>query len=109
MDKRLTIGGMDDVVFNRIAKALADPQRLALLEQVAAAGEGEVACKSLVAGATVTPATISHHLKELSNAGLVASRKEGQCMYLRAERGVLEAYVREVQRRLMPARGRGRG
>ena len=94
---------MEDRQFNRVAKGrLADPQRFALLQQIASGascGE-EIACKALVEHSRVTPATISHHLKELSNAGLIEGRKEGQCMYLRACPGVWSAYLEEVGRRL---------
>ena len=93
---------MEDVQFNRIAKALADPQRFALLQRISAGGDEAVACRALVAQFPVTPATISHHLKELTTAGLVEGRKEGQCMYLTANPEAMTAYLREVERRLGP-------
>ena len=91
---------MDDRQFNLIAKALADPQRFALLRRVSE--EEEVGCKALVAQFPVRQATISHHMKELTTAGLVEGRKEGQCMYFSARPEVLSAYLREVGRRLTP-------
>ena len=93
---------MEDAQFNRVAKALADPQRFAILRRIAEGGNEAVPCKSLVAQFAVTPATISHHLKELGTAGLIEGRKEGQCMYLSSNREVLAAYLREVERRLRP-------
>lgn len=93
---------MDDAQFSRIAKALADPQRFALLSRVAeGGGEREVPCRALVSRFDVTPATISHHLKELAAAGLVECRREGQCAFLRSRPQVLEAYLAEVRRRLL--------
>jgi ArsR family transcriptional regulator len=100
---------MDETQFNRIAKALADPQRFALLRRIAEGGRDEVACQVLVAEFTVTPATISHHIKELAAAGLVAGRKEGQCVYLTARPDVTTAYLREVERRLVPGKRRNGG
>src|SRR4051794_38457749 len=85
--------------FARISKALADPQRFAILERIARE-PAELACKALVAEFDVSQATISHHLKELANAGLIEGRREGQCMYLRARRAALEAYHRELGRRV---------
>lgn len=89
--------------FDRIAKALADPRRLKLLETIAA--DDEFACSRLCGCFPVTKATISHHVKELSRAGLVNVRREGQFMYLTACRSVLAAYAEELMERVsMPAR-----
>ncbi len=60
----------------RVAKALGDPTRLELLRRIAAAGE--MCCKDLVTLFPVSQATVSHHLKILADAGLVAVRREGQ-------------------------------
>lgn len=60
----------------RTAKALGDPTRLELLRRIAAAGE--ICCKDLVTLFPVKQATVSHHLKILADAGLVAVRREGQ-------------------------------
>ena len=90
---------MEAESFVKVSKTLADPQRFAILERIARE-PGELACKALVAEFDVSQATISHHLKELSNAGLIEGRREGQCMYLRARRAALEAYHRELGRRV---------
>ena len=89
---------MDDRQFNLIAKALADPQRFALLRRIAE--EEQVGCKCLVGEFPIRQATISHHVKELTTAGLVDGRKSGQCMYFRSRPEVLSEYLREVERRL---------
>ena len=90
---------MNDRQFNQIAKALSDPQRFALLRKVTEVEE--LGCKALVAAFPVTQATISHHMKELTTAGLVEGRKEGQCMYFTARTDVLEKYLDEVHKRLL--------
>ena len=82
----------------RIAKALADPQRVELLEKLAAANEQ--CCSDFVACFQVSQATISHHLKELATAGLVERRKEGQFAYFTLVPGTLQAYMAELARRL---------
>ena len=48
----------------------------------------------------VTKATVSHHMKELINAGLVESEREGQTMTARFRPDVLEAYRAELAKRL---------
>jgi ArsR family transcriptional regulator, arsenate/arsenite/antimonite-responsive transcriptional repressor len=60
----------------KISKALADRTRLKIYEQIAA-HEG-VKCCSLVEMHGVTPATVSHHLKILSLAGLIECKRQGQ-------------------------------
>ena len=84
--------------FFRIAKALADPQRQELLEKIARAGE--MSCTALVGMCPVSQATVSHHLKELVNAGLVERRKEGQYGYYRFVPARLNAYTEELARRM---------
>jgi ArsR family transcriptional regulator, arsenate/arsenite/antimonite-responsive transcriptional repressor len=84
--------------FLRIAKALADPQRQELLEKVARAGE--MSCAALVGMCPVSQATVSHHLKELLNAGLLERRKEGQFVYYCFVPAKLEAYTAELAKRM---------
>src|SRR5262244_982199 len=67
---------MDPNRFQRIAKALADPRRFEIFEEMAASSD-ELACGRIVERFPVTQATISHHLKELNDAGLIEIRPEG--------------------------------
>jgi DNA-binding transcriptional ArsR family regulator len=48
----------------------------------------------------VSKATISHHLKELVQAGLVETERDGQYMSVRARPDVLKAYAEELVRRV---------
>jgi ArsR family transcriptional regulator, arsenate/arsenite/antimonite-responsive transcriptional repressor len=89
---------MDPHRFQRIAKALADPRRFEIFEQMAAS-EDELACGRIVERFPVTQATVSHHLKELTDAGLIEIRPEGQFRYCRARLDVLKEYIQELQRR----------
>jgi ArsR family transcriptional regulator len=85
---------LSDEQFQSIARALADPHRFAMLEQIAAA-DG-MACSLLEAHDVLSPATVSHHLKELSEAGLVAVKREGRDAYVSLLRPVLNAYLRRL-------------
>ena len=82
----------------RIAKAIADPQRFAILKAIAEADE--LACKELVEQFSITQATISHHLKELVAAELIHSRRDGQLAMLKCRRDVCEGYVRSLTKQL---------
>lgn len=91
---------MDDKQFHRIAKALSDPSRFEILKRISAR-QDETPCSDLADNCVVTKATLSHHLKELTDAGLIDSRRESRFMYLTARRDVLDAYLAEVRRRLI--------
>ncbi|MGH7500557.1 MAG: ArsR/SmtB family transcription factor [Longimicrobiales bacterium] len=84
--------------FERIAKALSDPRRFSLLETIAAAEE-DCPYQRLCSAFSVTKATISHHLKELVNAGLVETERDGQFVHARTIPGVVQAYAAELVRR----------
>lgn len=56
--------------------------------------------QSLCQDFPVSKATISHHLKELVQAGLVETERDGQYMSLRARPDVLKAYTEELVRRV---------
>jgi len=92
---------MSSVQHEKIAKALADPQRFALLESICKAGGKEVGCKELVAKSSVCQATISHHLKELMNAELIDGRRDGQCLMLSAKPVAVKQYVEHLSKRLL--------
>jgi len=85
---------------HRIAKALADPQRFAILQRIAR--QPEVACKQLVSEFSITQATISHHLKELVAADLIHSRRVGQCAMLSRREDILNDYLDHLNRWLLP-------
>ena len=84
--------------FERIAKALADPRRLSMFEAIVSGTE----CpnQSLCRDFPVSKATVSHHIKELVQAGLVESEREGQYVTYRARPGVMEAYTAELLHRV---------
>lgn len=79
----------------RVARALADPTRFRLLRAIAS--RRELSCRELTALFPITQATVSHHLKVLSEAGLVLSRHEGPFHYYRAVRGALAAHGRALE------------
>ena len=79
-----------------IAKALAEPRRVEILKQIASCDGSTASCGALQETQKVTPATLSHHLKELSNAGLVDVAREGKFMKLSLNRDVLNAYLGQL-------------
>jgi ArsR family transcriptional regulator len=89
---------LGDQQFDRIAKALADPTRVAVLEAIGR--EDECPCARLRDAFPVSKATISHHIKELVRAGLVEARREGQFLHCQLNRDVLQGYTAELLRRV---------
>ena len=73
-----------------IARALADPKRLCVVERLAS-GEQSVSELSREVGCQVP--NMSQHLSVLRSAGLVASRREGSTVFYRlVDDRVLDAY-----------------
>jgi ArsR family transcriptional regulator len=65
----------------RTLKAIADPARLRLLSMIAAHDGGEACVCDLTEPLGLTQPTVSHHLKVLVDAGLLARDKRGVWAY----------------------------
>ena len=72
-------------------KALADPARLRLLSLIAAQPDAEACVCNLTAPLELTQGTVSHHLRVLREAGLVAREQRGSWAYYRVVPEALEA------------------
>lgn len=77
-----------------IARVLGEPRRFAILQQIAR--HPSVMCGALAENGQISAATISHHLKELQEAGLVEGEREGRAMRLSLRRDVWDAYLHEL-------------
>ena len=86
---------MKDDEVARIARALGDPNRLAIYTQVAQ--HDELFCGEIHAKHTISAATLSHHLKVLADLGLITSRKVGLNVYYRAVPEKLAAYTHHLR------------
>ncbi|MEV6752971.1 metalloregulator ArsR/SmtB family transcription factor [Streptomyces sp. NPDC051214] len=67
----------------RSFKALGDPVRLRLLSMIASRDGGEICVCDLTPAFDLSQPTISHHLKLLRQAGLIASERRGTWVYHR--------------------------
>ena len=87
---------MDRAQIEKISKALGDETRLRIYEAIAA--RSDMTCGDIVELQGVTPATISHHLKILADAGLIECVKHGQFVHSRAVPGAIAAYTSALTR-----------
>ena len=70
-----------------VLQAVADPVRVAIVRQLAAAA-GELSCGQLEV--PVAKSTASHHIKTLVAAGVIGEREEGRRKYLWLRRAELD-------------------
>jgi ArsR family transcriptional regulator len=87
---------MDREQIEKISKALADETRLQIYEAIAS--RSEITCGDIVNLQEVSPATISHHLKILQEAGLIECVKQGQFVHSRVAAGTIREYAGALQR-----------
>jgi ArsR family transcriptional regulator len=85
---------LSDVEMQTIARAIADPRRFAILQQIAR--HDSTPCASLDEQQILSPATISHHLKELTDARLIEIQREGRCASLTLQRDTWNAYLAQL-------------
>jgi ArsR family transcriptional regulator, arsenate/arsenite/antimonite-responsive transcriptional repressor len=89
-----TGGRIDDDAAEALArmfKALADPNRVKLLSMIAAAEDQEACICDLTEPVGLAQPTISHHMKVLVDAGLVAREQRGRWAYFSLVPGILES------------------
>jgi DNA-binding transcriptional ArsR family regulator len=105
---------MDDGELLAVLKALGHAKRFRMVQEIAEAGE--LSCGQIAARFPVAQPTISHHLKILTDAGVLVMRREGQHGFAAVNRELIAEAVALLPDRLVPrprrqkrgSRGRGR-
>lgn len=92
--------------------ALAQDTRLAILKLVATAGEQGVPAGEIARITDTPPSTLSFHLKELSQAGVLKAKPQGRFIYYALQESALVAAVTFLQaclpvQRTSPVSGEG--
>lgn len=87
-------GSMSDADALQIAlrlKALADPVRVKIVSHLFSCSAGEEISGELAAILDLSESTVSHHLTQLRNAGLVVSDRRGMNVFHRVRPDALQA------------------
>jgi ArsR family transcriptional regulator len=79
----------DAAELERLFKALADRHRLQILNCLLQAGDDSICVCDFEAILGVKQPTVSHHLKQLVDAGLLDREKRGTYAYYRLKEGAL--------------------
>jgi len=72
------LSGREAEHYAALFKVLSDPTRLRLLSQLAADGCEPISVTELAQRAGLTQPTVSHHLKKLTDAGLLEKTRSGR-------------------------------
>jgi ArsR family transcriptional regulator len=81
----------------KISKALGDPYRIQMMEAIRKE-EGWMPCAVLIEMFDLAQSTVSHHLKQLVDAELLVTEKDGRSSLYKINKDVLGEYVRYLNR-----------
>ena len=85
-----TISAPDAEAVARTFKALGDPTRVRILSIVASHADQEACVCDLQEPLELSQPTVSHHLKKLTEAGLVQREQRGRWAYFSLQRDAVE-------------------
>jgi ArsR family transcriptional regulator len=96
------VGGVVDLAeaerLARIFKALGDPTRVRLVSLIAAHADGEACVCDLTEPVGLSQPTVSHHLKQLVDAGLITREQRGKWAYYQVLDAALDALAGALRR-----------
>ncbi len=86
-------GNMKDGSIVRVLAALAQETRLGIFRLLVQAGDEGISAGMLAERLGVANATLSFHLKELANSGLIGARQESRHIYYSANYAAMNALL----------------
>jgi ArsR family transcriptional regulator len=94
---------LSDTKLVRALKALSHPERFRMVQEIVVAGE--LSCSQVAEKFDLSQPTISHHLKLLTDAEILAIRTEGKHHFLSVNRALVANLASWLVARLSPPRG----
>jgi len=83
---------VDITKLEKISRALGDPYRVKMLDVIRHEPAG-MTCQAMLQTFDLAQSTISHHLKQLVDAGLLSYEKDGRCSRYCINKRTLADYV----------------
>jgi len=87
MDEKIDTGKLE-----KMCKALGDPYRIKMMEAIRKE-PGWMPCTTIVETFQLAQSTVSHHLKQLVEADLLHSEKDGRCTRYKINKEAFGEYV----------------
>jgi DNA-binding transcriptional ArsR family regulator len=82
----------DEIV--KIARALSDKTRVRIIKEIAC--KGSISCGEAEKVAGLSQPTVSHHLKILTDAGILNAEKNGRHITVTVNNNVLEEFASAI-------------
>lgn len=79
----------------KISKALGDMNRLKILADMSSRG-GSIQCSQIMHVTDLAQPSVSHHIKTLTEAGLIETEKEGRSSSYSINKALLKEYIKEI-------------
>lgn len=84
---------MDAKKFEKISKALADPNRLMILKEIKKKKQNCLYCVDLYDKTPLAQPSVSHHIKQLVDADIITAEKEGRNMKYALNNEIFDEYI----------------
>lgn len=88
---------MDAKQFEKISKALSDPNRLMIIKEIKRKKQNCLYCAEIYDKVTLTQPAIAHHIKLLTDANIVIPEKEGRNVKYSLNNEVLDKFIQYVE------------
>lgn len=90
---RVALSRSDDQQLTAIFRALSEPLRMDIIRRMNEVDE--LPCTVLEEELPISKSTISYHMKQLYNAGLIDIRKDGRYYHYRLRRDLISYYMHQ--------------